>query len=98
MAEGNTRAAERLYRERYQQRDAPVSRMFVNLYPICVNMDHLPECGRYRNHLNLLPCNDPYSHKLRYKLAYIRLFGASLCEYLLRYNLSAASAFPSVNP
>ncbi|GFW72541.1 DUF4817 domain-containing protein [Trichonephila clavipes] len=33
LSEGNARAAERLYRERYPQRDVPDRRMFTNLHP-----------------------------------------------------------------
>ena len=36
LAEGNARAVERLYRERYLQSDAPDNRIFTNLdYNLC---------------------------------------------------------------
>ncbi|GFT12536.1 hypothetical protein TNCV_5093381 [Trichonephila clavipes] len=45
LVEGNAEAAERLYGEKYPRRDTSDTRMFANLHPICVNMDHYGKIG-----------------------------------------------------
>ncbi|GFU16403.1 hypothetical protein TNCV_835911 [Trichonephila clavipes] len=48
LSEENARAAERLHRERYPQRDIPDHWMFANFYNNCVNMDHYDVIGIVR--------------------------------------------------
>ncbi|GFU43037.1 hypothetical protein TNCV_3141581 [Trichonephila clavipes] len=46
LSEGNARAAEKLYHEKYAQTDAPNHRMFTNLHHnLCVNMDYYEVIG-----------------------------------------------------
>ncbi|GFY11781.1 hypothetical protein TNCV_1529731 [Trichonephila clavipes] len=50
LAERNAQAAERLYRERYLQKDVPDLRMFANLHHnLCVAVDHQVETGIVRD-------------------------------------------------